>query len=351
MTWIRRQLAMERFWSQRDWQVDVESNEMREELGLRYYLEKGDELITPEELGRRIDDCLVEYIHTYLWLLKDGNISIEEFKSRMRKIEEGMEEDPDLKAFAVTLRKKDKGPPATRTYLELARRHVRYDGKRSPSSEEGRRFALVLLDDVLNAKKWEIDWDRRVFIRVLADRWLDSRDPGALQKLIHESEKSPVAWDVLQLICQEVADGGKEDPPYELLHWHFRAAYGCTKRPGEEPALSHRPQKVGYMLRDNEIRHVVDLLVQVGMTKTAGCHAVAEAVLLSKRRTMLSEGRILQICQKPNWTIPDLTQHAMERLDPSFYSSPFEAWLQLRSLFFCLTRWQPLPAVSNHPKE
>ena len=37
MTWIRRELANERFMSQRDWQVDVESSEMREELGLRYY--------------------------------------------------------------------------------------------------------------------------------------------------------------------------------------------------------------------------------------------------------------------------------------------------------------------------
>ena len=37
MIWIRRELANERFMSQRDWQVDVESSEMREELGLRYY--------------------------------------------------------------------------------------------------------------------------------------------------------------------------------------------------------------------------------------------------------------------------------------------------------------------------
>ena len=52
--------------SQRDWQVDVESSEMREELGLRYYLDPGDEKLAPEELGRRIDDCLVECINTHL---------------------------------------------------------------------------------------------------------------------------------------------------------------------------------------------------------------------------------------------------------------------------------------------
>ena len=55
---------MERFWIERDWQVDVESSEMREELGLRYYLDQGAEQMTSEELGRRIDDCLVEYIYT-----------------------------------------------------------------------------------------------------------------------------------------------------------------------------------------------------------------------------------------------------------------------------------------------
>ena len=42
---------MERFWIERDWQVDVESSEMREELGLRYYryyLDQGAEQMTSE---------------------------------------------------------------------------------------------------------------------------------------------------------------------------------------------------------------------------------------------------------------------------------------------------------------
>ena len=259
---------MERFWIERDWQVDVESSEMREELGLRYYLDQGAEQMTSEELGRRIDDCLVEYIYTYLLRLKDGDTSIEEFNSRMRKIEEGMKGDPDLQAFAVSLQQRGGLRLASETYLDLARPHALYGGKRPPSSKKSRRFALVLLDDVMkDDKKWEIDWDRRVFIRVSADRWLDSRDPGELQKLIRGSEKSPVAWDVLLLICQEVADGGEEDPPYELLQWHFRATYGSTKRPDERPALSHRPRKLGYMLRNNELRHTVDLLAQAGRSR------------------------------------------------------------------------------------
>ena len=80
MGWIRRELANDLFWSLPDWQVDVESSEMREEIGLRYYLEPGDEHLAPEELGRRIDDCLVEYINTYLMSLMLGDIGIEEFK-------------------------------------------------------------------------------------------------------------------------------------------------------------------------------------------------------------------------------------------------------------------------------
>ena len=97
MSWIRRELANERYWSEPDGQVDVESSEMREEIGLRYYLEPGDEKLAPEELGRRIDDCLVEYINTSLQRLKGRvisrageediiikrDITIEEFKSRI----------------------------------------------------------------------------------------------------------------------------------------------------------------------------------------------------------------------------------------------------------------------------
>ena len=62
-----------------------------------------------------------------------------------------------------------------------------------------------------------------------------------------------------------------------------------------------------------------------GMPKTAGCDAVADAFHRSQRV-------IRDIYRRPYSTIPDLAEHGMERLDPSFYSSPFEAWLQLRSL-------------------
>ena len=146
MSWIRRELANERYWSEPDWQVDVESSEMREEIGLRYYLEPGDEKLAPEELGRRIDDCLVEYINTSLQRLKGRvisrageediiikrDITIEEFESRRRKIDEGMKEDPALQAFEGTEKRGEKLPLASRTYLKLARRHALFGGKRPP---------------------------------------------------------------------------------------------------------------------------------------------------------------------------------------------------------------------------
>ena len=52
MGWIRRELANDLFWRRPDWQVDVESSEMREEIGLRYYLEPGDEHLTSGRAGK-----------------------------------------------------------------------------------------------------------------------------------------------------------------------------------------------------------------------------------------------------------------------------------------------------------
>ena len=279
--------------------VDVESTEMREEIGLRYYLEAGGEHLAPEELGRRIDDCLVEYINTYLMSLMLGDIGTEEFKSKMRKIEEGMREDEALRAFAVAIRREAEAPPASETYLNLARPYALY-GRNPPAySEECSLFARVLLDEVMPERmkeaKWDMDWDRRIHIRVGADHWLRNRHPHVLRTLIRDSAKSPVAWDTLKLICHSLAGRGEEE------------------RPDEGPAPRHRPQKLGYKLRNNEIRHTVRLLAQVGIPTTAGCHAVAEAFYFSQRT-------ILEIFRQPISTIADLADVARKRLEPSFHA-------------------------------
>ena len=310
MTWQGRKLAVWRFFDQPDKNVDVESSEMRKAIGLGWYVRPGEERMAAEELGRCIDDCLVEIIGACLLFLRIGYFSIEEFKSRMRKFEKGMKEDPDLKAFAATLQRPEELPLASESYLDLARRHALSDGKPPPSPEEGRRFALVLLDDVMIEEKWEFDWDRPNLTGRMADGWLDRRDPSELQRLIHDSPKSPVSWDVLKLICQELAGRGEEYPPLELLQWYFRATHGHPERPDEGPAPRHRPRKLGYKLRNNEIRNAVDLLAQVGMTKTDGHCAVAEAF-------HLSEITISRICQEPYSTLEEFEEDASNRVEPS----------------------------------
>ena len=336
MGWMTRERAMERFWRQPDWKVDVESSEMREELGLRFYLEPGDEHLPPEELGRRIDDCLVEYIRTYLRLLRLSDISIKEFNSRMHEIDQGMRGDQALRAFEVAISGEAEVPLASRTYLKLARRYLRRKteegsahSQRLPEPEEGRQFATVMLDEFMNKAKWKHDWDREFLIRNRADDWRRKRDDYGLWKLIRASQKSALAWDTLKLICLELGYESEEEPPAGLQKWTFDAVSGRCKRPDEDPVPRHRYPRVGYKLRDNEIRHAVDLLVLVGMSKTAAREAVEEAFWDSE--DILSESRIRQIHRDPHWTIAELENGVRKFLEPSYYeySHTHEAESQL----------------------
>ena len=325
MTWKRRQLANYRSWGLPDWHVGVKSSEMRDEISLRYYLDPEDENLAPEKLGRRIDDCVVEYIHTYILRLTTGDISFEEFKTRMGKIKKGLKWDMPYQAFADTLHRRILRP-ASETYLGLASQHFLNGGKRRPSNEQGRDFALVLLDHLSAPDRWEVDWDREIVVEILADAWLDSRDPGELQSLILNSRESTLAWDVLYLNSREVTIT-RVDLPKEHLNWYVEATNGYPNRPDERPALPNRPRKLGYILRDNEIRHTVDLLALVGMKEIDGCSAVADALPLGRTR-------VRQIYKQPHSTNRDLVEHAIERLDPSFCLSPFEIWIRIRPRFF-----------------
>ena len=112
---------------QRNKKAEVALGKLREVVFLKWYMRPGDEKLAPEEFGRRIDDGLVEAIGRLL-PIEHGDNGIEEFKSRVRQIEEGMRENIALKAFAATLRENSKGPLASETYLQLARRHALYGG-------------------------------------------------------------------------------------------------------------------------------------------------------------------------------------------------------------------------------
>ena len=334
MGWMTRERAVKRFWRQPNWQVEIESTEMREELGLRFYLEPRDEHLAPAELGRRIDDCLVEYTRTYFLSLRLGNTSIEEFKSKMGKIEQGMRDDPALKAFEVAIWEEAKVPLDSRTYLKLAIRYLRRKtnegsaySQRLPEPTEGCQFARMMLDQVMIKAKWKHAWDRELLIRRGADDWLRKRDEYGLWKLIRASQKSALAWDTLELICEELAHSGEERPD-TLLHWAFDVVSGSIKRPDEDPVPLGRPPKVGYKLRDNEIRHTVDLLVLVGMSKTAACEAVEKACW--DLEGSLDFITISRIYREPYWTIADIEDDVRKLLEPSYheYSHMHEAEAQ-----------------------
>ena len=184
----------------------------------------------------------------------------------------------------------------------------------------------MLADDMIEAD-WKHDWGIGSVVRNCADRLLRYPHPDVLSLLIQDSYKSPVAWDILHLACQEFAGRGATSPPYKLLLWYLMVNTGHLKRPEEKPAPRRRPQTTGYKLRDNEIRHTVDLLVKVRMPKVTACEAALDAFQSSE--VELSESRIRQICQEPYWTMVDLGAEGMERLGLSFDSMIYWYWFQL----------------------
>ena len=314
MSRLMRDLAIARCILLRDEEEAFEMSEMREEIGLRWHIQPGNEQMGIEELGAHVDDRLVEYISDHLLALEEKAIGIEEFKATMNKIEEGMREDPALKAFTVTLWRNDELPPASTTYLYLARRRALYGGKPPPSFDEGSQFARVLLAGDMDPDSWENDVTIGWLSRDMAGRWLSSRDSDQLQDLVRGSEEYPFIWDALKLICKELADGGEEDLPYALLKWRFDATYERLERPKERSALSNRPNKWGYKLRNEHIRHTVELLSQVGMPETggadSGCYVVASEMHLS---VTYIENLCMTPAQKPALTLADFIEDGLDR--------------------------------------
>ena len=321
MSWKGMTLLLQGFQLGLRKDAKVELGKLGEILFLRRYMSPEDERLDAEELGRRIDDGLVEYIGMHLFPVDDEEIDTDLFWSKVPQVEEGMRENLSLKAFAATLWKEKKIPLASETYLRLAKRHVLHGKRRAPSTEEGRQLVSVLLGPVRDPASWEIDWDIESFAATNADAWLNRPAPGKLQELLHTAKESPLAWDTLILVCKKLAERGEEGIPYPLLQWYFMASQGLLKRP-QEGHVSHRPAKLGYKLRDNEIRHVVDLLQLVGMSKTAACSAVEKGFTRSegtKEVTLLSERTIQAICQKRYSTFEEFREDAMKAIEPRYY--------------------------------
>ncbi len=332
---------MHRFGRKQDWHVDIESSEMRDEIDLSFYLDPGDENLDSVELGKRIDDALVESIYAYTLSLRRGSTSPHEYQLSMDRIEEGMKADREYRDFAMTLHKRDLRP-ASATYLDLVSQHFLHGEKRCPSNKQGRDFALVMLDHLSEPASWEADWDRETVVEILADAWLDSRDPIELEKLIVNSYVSWLAWDILYLNSREVRIT-LVDLPKEHHVWYVEATDGQLKRPEERPVPKRRPLKLGYILRNNEIRHTVHLLALVGMEEIDGCYAVAYALSLSRPT-------VRRIYRQPLSEIRDLAEHAIERLDPKFCLTPFQFWLRIGPRFNSVARKLSPPDNTRDPK-
>ncbi len=303
MIWSSRQLAMMRMSKNKPYEhADVEASKMREEIGLRWFLGYGDEQLAPKELGTIVDDCLVENIRDLLIDFEQGEVGLERFKCAVRLIEEGVKDDPDLKAYATAPQKDKNLPLASETFLELAERRAVCRGKPPDPSKEAPRLAGALLGIVWNADWDAYDWDLRTYSRFCATLWLHDRNPYELLIYIFQAHWNPAAWDTLMLICEyEVQRGMGEiiQLPDNLLRWHVAASFGYPERPGVAPKPPGPPTTHGKKHRDNEIRHAVDLLRQVGVRKMAAYDAVARAV-------HLEAGSVRNICGKPYWTLRDI---------------------------------------------
>ena len=225
---------------------------------LKAYMRPAAKPLAPEELGRRIDDGLVESIWFALWLLEGGDTGVEEFNSTMDTIEEGIKAHPALTAFAMSLSKEGTEPLPSAKYLELARRHVRH-GTTRPSVEEGSRIARVLLAPFMRQSLWETDWDRESHVSIQAASWLRSRELAQLRSYILAAERSPIAWNTLKAICQQLAMRGEEDIPHELLMWNLWADYGLGQRPAEVPAAGRVGLPTPVLLQPQAARHAASV--------------------------------------------------------------------------------------------
>ena len=321
MSWTGKALmsmALEVHGIERETNVDL--GKLRHMAYLRRYMRPEAEKLNSVQLGKRIDDGLVELILLYLQEDELGAVDYEKANSDLQELAEGMREHPALKAFEEDLREKERIPLASETYLKLAIRHINrqtsrgtpYD-RRLPSRDEAHRLARVMLAPFMTADFLKKDWGRQGWDRRKADSWLRNRKLCELLKLIRESRHSQVTWDALVLISKHLAKSG-EEPPQELLKWSFEV-FTCTrKRPEEGPADAHRRRKLSYTLRDNEFRNLADLLKAVGMGREAACDAM-EIAFPDK----ISKLRVRRICAKPFVTELELGVDAMKFVEPRYF--------------------------------
>ena len=304
--------------SGQDVPVDLETNMLRQIIRLNLYLDYGDEDLDDIGLGARIDDRLVEFIGFLLLALKKDELPLEVVKETMARIEIGMIEDSALKAYARILMRDGERPLSSATYLNLADRRILYGGKPPPKLEEGRRFVRVFLAPFMTKEYRERDFDIKGITRKLADYWRDHLDPDSVEMLIRHSESSPAAQNLLKLIRNDSVESEATHPlPSVLLQWYLKQWYledqqRNFKRPKVASSTRGRRRTYGMRLRDNEIKHAVELLTLVDLPELDARKAVAGVFGFTGKR-------ILKICNDPYWTLKDLHEDVYRRLDPVAY--------------------------------
>ena len=249
--------------------------------------------------------------------LEKGWIDIAEWKRRVRAFEEDA-----TKAGRLTL--------ASRTFLALAKRHVRReanigndDSRRLPDFSEGKACARVLLAYDTAKDRWERDLYPAELSQHIAEQWLPRRSLDDLLSIIGGSEESTICWDALGLICDTLGGEGvrgrrgefaryKAALPGPLLAWYFEAVQGIRSRPPEIAPPPHRRAKLGYMIRDIRIRSTIRALAKLGMPPTdgadSGCNVVTDVLGFKDPKT------VREIWNRPDMRTNESFKEYIERL-------------------------------------
>ena len=187
----------------------------------------------------------------------------------------------------------------------------------TPSEEEGRRLARALLAHtpgrsleapVQGEDRFDVEWESDALATTLADEWLRARSRPLLQDYIKLSKSSPVYFDALELIWDELNRRG-EVTPKRLTRWRQEVDGGRLERPIIKPIPAQRPVTLPKYLSDLNIQLTIEILLRIGILpeggSVSGCQMVSDALATSEDEALrLSEDTVRRIWQKRIWKKP-----------------------------------------------
>ena len=243
---------------------------------------------------------------------RNGRAEERAIVDRMRvEVREFWQEFPELKLIGehyrrAALRREGRGSPGS---TELP--------TETPSEEEGRRIARELLAHVPGRALWatiqgpdrfDVEWESEALATTLADEWLRARSRPLLQDYIKLSKSSPVYFDALGLIWDELNRRG-EAIPNRLTRWRQEVDGGRLERPLKKPIPAQRPVTLPKYLSDLNIQLTIEILLRIGILpeggSVSGCQMVTDALATSEDEALrLSEETVRRIWQKRIWKKP-----------------------------------------------